>query len=124
MQTGQTQAEITSYMSWIPLVFGSLGLLGGGKLADLTKKKYGVKSSVGLMAATQILASPYAVGVLYLQTTASYFFLIPVYLIGRHFDYQNISIHLNAKVFDIVGITIIVERKVFLVHLNTSIMLV
>ena len=38
---GQTKDDIGVYMSWIPLVGGSLSVLFGGLIADYVVRKYG-----------------------------------------------------------------------------------
>ena len=38
---GQTKEDIGAYMSWIPLVGGSLSVVVGGLIADYVVRKYG-----------------------------------------------------------------------------------
>ena len=98
MQSGETQAQIMKYMSWIPLIFGSLGLTIGGRLADFFKNRLGLNTSIVLIAAAQIVASPFAAAVLYFDAPVSYFLLIPVYLVGKEVGFDpNINRNPNPN---------------------------
>ncbi|KAH9496641.1 hypothetical protein Btru_009913 [Bulinus truncatus] len=78
-----SKVVIASYMSWIPLVFGSLGVLGGGCISDKVVKKKRIHARVAVIIASQILASPFAACVLYLETPYSFFSLIPALILGE-----------------------------------------
>ncbi|KAL8609601.1 hypothetical protein ACOMHN_023737 [Nucella lapillus] len=80
---GQTQANIASYMSWIPLVFGSLGVILGGQVSDLVLKRTGVMARVLVLSLSQLLAAPFAAGTLYFDPPYSYIMQIPTYIIGE-----------------------------------------
>ncbi|KAH9496637.1 hypothetical protein Btru_009903 [Bulinus truncatus] len=78
-----SKVVIASYMSWIPLVFGSLGVLGGGCISDKVVKKKKIHARVAVIIASQILASPFAACVLYLESPYSFFSLIPALILGE-----------------------------------------
>lgn len=82
---GQTRRQIGSYMSWIPLVGGSLGVLFGGLISDLVVKRYGTYMRLAVLIVSQILAAPFAAGALWLHTPLAYFSLIPSNVIGEIF---------------------------------------
>ncbi|CAD5115834.1 DgyrCDS4772 [Dimorphilus gyrociliatus] len=82
---GQTRKQIGTFMSWIPLVGGSLGVLFGGLLSDLVVKRYGTYMRLAVLIVSQILAAPFAAGALWLHTPLAYFSLIPSNVIGEIF---------------------------------------
>ncbi|KAH9496640.1 hypothetical protein Btru_009912 [Bulinus truncatus] len=74
---------VGSYMSWIPLVGGSIGALGGGFISDRVVKKWGLYARVSVLVASQLLAAPFAAGVLFLDAPYAFFSLVPAYIIGE-----------------------------------------
>ena len=46
--------EIGQYMSWIPLVGGSLGVLAGGIISDVLLKKCGPLGRMGVLVVSQV----------------------------------------------------------------------
>ncbi|KJE91576.1 MFS family protein [Capsaspora owczarzaki ATCC 30864] len=59
--------QIAAWMSWTPLVSGSIGTMLGGALADWFGLRYGGRSRVWLLVASQVLATPLAAGALWLD---------------------------------------------------------
>ncbi|XP_005094596.1 protein spinster homolog 1 isoform X2 [Aplysia californica] len=72
-----------SYMSWIPLVSGSLGVLWGGFISDRIVKRRGLYARVIVLVASQFLAAPFAAGALFLDVPWAFFSLIPANIIGE-----------------------------------------
>ena len=105
--------QIEEWLSWIPLVFGSLGALSGGHLSDKFAKTRGVTGRLFVLIAClvsvlitmvfsrkisymyryihtltiglrfQSLSAPFLVGTLYAPMPWSFVCLIPAYLIGE-----------------------------------------
>ncbi|KAF0308559.1 Protein spinster 1 [Amphibalanus amphitrite] len=80
---GQTAAQVGAYMSWVPLVSGPLGLLLGGLVSDGAGRRLGPAGRLGAVAASQLLAAPFVVGVLFLRPPWAYISIIPSYIIGE-----------------------------------------
>ncbi|KAK0066290.1 MFS-type efflux pump [Biomphalaria pfeifferi] len=81
--TNVSKEMVGSYMSWIPLVGGSIGALGGGFISDRVVRKWGLYARVSVLVASQLLAAPFAAGVLFLNAPYAFFSLIPTYIIGE-----------------------------------------
>ena len=79
----QSTEQISTYMSWIPLVGGSLGVLVGGFISDRIVKRSGPHGRVWVLVFSQILAAPFCVGALFLSPPWCYLSLIPSNLIGE-----------------------------------------
>ena len=80
---GQTPTEIGSYMSWIPIVGGSFGVVFGGFISDRVVQRTGPHGRIWVLAASQILSAPFAAGVLFLDPPYCYYSLLPNYIIGE-----------------------------------------
>ncbi|XP_021341763.1 uncharacterized protein LOC110442462 isoform X2 [Mizuhopecten yessoensis] len=80
---GQTKEQIGTWMSWIPLVGGSLSVLVGGFIADRVVKKRGLYGRISIIFISLIIASPFAAGTLYFDPPAAFAFQIPTYLFGE-----------------------------------------
>ncbi|XP_037076088.1 protein spinster homolog 1-like isoform X2 [Pollicipes pollicipes] len=80
---GQTSTQIGSYMSWIPLVAGSIGVVFGGFISDRVVSRVGPHGRVWVIIASQLLAAPFVFGVLFLEPPWAYISLIPTYIIGE-----------------------------------------
>ena len=79
----QSSGQISVYMSWIPLVGGSLGVLFGGIISDQIVKKSGPHGRVWVLVISQLAAAPFAVGALFLNPPWCYLSLIPSNVIGE-----------------------------------------
>ena len=51
---GQTAAQIGKYMSWIPLVGGSVGVVLGGFISDKVVKRVGPHARLLVLIASQV----------------------------------------------------------------------
>ncbi|XP_076436399.1 MFS-type efflux pump MSMEG_3705-like [Babylonia areolata] len=80
---GQTRQQIASYMSWIPLVFGSIGVILGGQVSDFVMKRTGVTARVLVLSVSQLAAAPFAAGTLFFDAPYGYIMQIPTYVIGE-----------------------------------------
>lgn len=63
---------ISSYMSWIPMVFGSAGALLGGWASDALLARWGRRAQVGLLVVSQLTSAPLALLVLLLPAPAAF----------------------------------------------------
>lgn len=100
----QSKQQIIKYMSWIPLVGGSLGVVVGGFISDRIVKKSGPHGRVWVLVVSQLLAAPFGVGALFLSPPWSYLCLIPSNIIGEMW----------------VGVTMTVVLELVPVYLRTS----
>nr|CAH0100929.1 unnamed protein product [Daphnia galeata] len=80
---GQTSIQIGTWMSWIPVVGGSIGVVFGGFISDRVVKRTGPHGRIWVLALSQIISSPFAAGVLFLEPPYCYFSLLPNYIIGE-----------------------------------------
>ena len=51
---GQTAKQIGTYMSWVPLVGGSIGVILGGKVSDFLMKRLGLFARVLVLTVSQV----------------------------------------------------------------------
>ncbi|XP_041370209.1 MFS-type efflux pump MSMEG_3705-like isoform X2 [Gigantopelta aegis] len=79
----QTKEQVGMYMSWIPLVGGSIGVVLGGFISDVVVYKRGLHFRVIILVASQILAAPFAAGTLFLDPPYAFLSQIPTYIIGE-----------------------------------------
>jgi MFS family permease len=80
---GKTGNYIARYMSWIPLVGGSLGATFGGFISDYVVKDRGSWARIWVLIASQIISAPFAAGALILPTPWAFISLIPANIIGE-----------------------------------------
>lgn len=80
---GQTPEEIAYYMSWIPLVGGIVGVLLGGFISDRVVKRVGPHARLLVLVVSQVVASPFVAGALYLSPPWAYLSLLPGYIAGE-----------------------------------------
>ncbi|XP_068695017.1 MFS-type efflux pump MSMEG_3705-like [Montipora foliosa] len=75
--------NVGEYMSWIPLVGGSLGVVLGGFISDRLIKNRGFYARVWVLVFSQVIAAPFAAGALFLKPPLSFISLIPSNIIGE-----------------------------------------
>lgn len=80
---GQTPTQIGSYMSWVPLVGGSIGVILGGMISDRLVKRLGLVARVIVLTSSQLVAAPFAAATLFFAAPVSYIMQIPTYIIGE-----------------------------------------
>jgi MFS family permease len=78
-----TKDTINRFMSWIPLVGGSLGAVVGGVISDLLVKGRGTMARIWVIVVSQIAAAPFAAGALFLPYPWCFLSLIPSNIIGE-----------------------------------------
>jgi MFS family permease len=101
---GTSAHVIAKYMSWIPLVWGCIGVVLGGFIADRVVKRVGVYARVCVLIASQALAVPFVAGALYFNPPLAFMSLIPAYIVGEMW----------------VGITLAVVVEVVPIPLRTT----
>eukprot|EP00118_Oscarella_pearsei_P019960 m.214851 g.214851 ORF g.214851 m.214851 type:complete len:553 (+) comp39821_c0_seq1:96-1754(+) len=101
---GQSKTQINHWMSWIPLVGGSIGAFVGGIISDVFVKKRGIHTRIWVLVLSQILAAPFAAGALFLSPPWCFLSLIPSNIIGEMW----------------VGVTLAVFIDLVPVYLRTS----
>lgn len=77
------QTNVGEYMSWIPLVGGSLGVVLGGFISDRLIKNRGFYMRVWVLIFSQVLAAPFAAGALFFKPPWAFISLIPSNIIGE-----------------------------------------
>ncbi|KAJ7378131.1 hypothetical protein OS493_024796 [Desmophyllum pertusum] len=83
LQQYYPDTNVGKYMSWIPLVGGSLGVVLGGFISDRLIKNRGFYMRVWVLIFSQIFAAPFAAGALFLQPPWAFISLIPSNIIGE-----------------------------------------
>ncbi|OQV13290.1 hypothetical protein BV898_12496 [Hypsibius exemplaris] len=79
----ETRQEMATYLSWIPLVAGSISVIGGAVFTDRIVKRFGVSARLWVLAVSQLLAVPFAAGTGFLPPPWSYLTLIPTYIFSE-----------------------------------------
>jgi MFS family permease len=74
---------IRNFMSWIPLVGGSLGAVFGGVISDALVKGRGPVARIWVLFISQVAAAPFAAGALFLPYPWCFLSLIPSNIIGE-----------------------------------------
>lgn len=82
---GESSTSVARWMSWIPATFGSIGCLVGGIISDRVAPKLGVIGRIGVIIASNLLASPFGSGVVFLKPPYCYLSLIGNYVLGETF---------------------------------------
>ena len=79
----QSPSQINHFMSWIPLVAGSLGVVVGGFISDRLVFGRSAYVRIWVLVVSQLLAAPFAAGALFLSPPLCYLSLIPSNVIGE-----------------------------------------
>lgn len=76
--------NVGSYLSWVPLVSGTIGALFGGWVSDKVARTRGIAARLWVLVISQLVAIPFLVGVLYLPPSPwAFLSLLPAYAIGE-----------------------------------------
>ncbi|ELU06601.1 hypothetical protein CAPTEDRAFT_220111 [Capitella teleta] len=82
-EMGEEPEDIGRWMSWVPLVGGSISVVLGGFISDRIVKRVGPYARLLVLIGSQLAAAPFVAGALYLKPPAAYAILIPGYIIGE-----------------------------------------
>ncbi|XP_039262750.2 protein spinster-like [Styela clava] len=77
------QTNLGLWMTLSPIIGGTVGIALGGFISDLVVSKYGANTRMWVLATSQLIASPFAFGVLYLDPPFCFFSLIGAYLFAE-----------------------------------------
>ncbi|XP_035709342.1 protein spinster homolog 1 isoform X3 [Folsomia candida] len=81
---GESRGQIASWLSLVPMIGGSIGVLVGGFISDrFAAHGTGPHGRIWVLIMSQILAAPFAAGALVLPPPYAYMSLIPTYIIGE-----------------------------------------
>ncbi len=76
--------NIGTYMSWVPLVGGTLGAVLGGFLSDRLMKRRGQVARFWVLIISQLVAAPFLVGAVFLPPNPwAFLSLLPAYIVGE-----------------------------------------
>ncbi|KAK2167441.1 hypothetical protein NP493_1275g00004 [Ridgeia piscesae] len=90
---GETTATIGSYMSWIPLLGGSIGVILGGFISDRIVRRIGPRGRLIVLTISQVSAVPFVAGALYLDPPYAYLSLLPGYIIVLMTAFDHSGFH-------------------------------
>lgn len=77
-------ASVGVYLSWVPLVGGTLGALCGGLVSDKLVQRRGQVARLWVLIISQLLACPFLVGAVLLPPDPwAFLCLLPAYIIGE-----------------------------------------
>ena len=77
-------ASVGTYLSWVPLVGGTLGAVCGGLVSDKLVQRRGQSARLWVLIISQLLAAPFLVGAVYLPPAPwAFLCLLPAYIIGE-----------------------------------------
>lgn len=92
------------WLSWIPLVGGSIGVIFGGFISDRFVKKSGPVARIWVLIASLVVAAPFAAATLFFAPPWAFLFQIPTYVFGEMW----------------VGVTLAVVIELVPAHLRAS----
>lgn len=76
--------SVGTYLSWVPLVGGTLGAVCGGWLSDKLVQRRGQSARLWVLVISQLLACPFLVGAVLLPPDPwAFLCLLPAYVIGE-----------------------------------------
>ena len=76
--------NVGNYLSWVPLIGGTVGALFGGWVSDRVARTRGITARLWVLIISQLAAIPFLVGVLYLPPSPwAFLSLLPAYAIGE-----------------------------------------
>ncbi|XP_065182969.1 D-galactonate transporter-like [Sycon ciliatum] len=106
--------NVAFYMSWVPLVGGVLGAAIGGFASDRLSKKYGLQGRLMLLVGSQLLAVPFAFGVVYLPNPVMAFIsLLITFVFGE--AYLGVAIAIVTTVVSSRARTFAVAVFIFVI---------
>ena len=76
--------NIGAYLSWVPLIGGTMGAVLGGLISDRLVRKRGQAARFWVLIASQLLAAPFLVGTVFLPPNPwAFLCLLPAYIVGE-----------------------------------------
>lgn len=79
-----SSVNVGIYLSWVPLVGGTLGAVLGGLVSDRLVRSKGQSARLWVLIGSQILAAPFVVGTIMLPPDPwAFLCLLPAYIIGE-----------------------------------------
>ena len=79
-----SEESVGVYLSWVPLVGGSIGAVFGGLLSDRLVRSRGQMARLWVLTASQLLACPFLIGTVLLPPNPwAFLCLLPAYMIGE-----------------------------------------
>lgn len=79
-----SSASVGMYLSWVPLVGGTLGAVCGGLVSDKLVQRRGQVARLWVLVVSQLLACPFLVGAVLLPPDPwAFLCLLPAYIIGE-----------------------------------------
>ncbi|XP_043217544.1 probable sphingolipid transporter spinster homolog 1 isoform X1 [Amphibalanus amphitrite] len=82
-QTYYPTADLGLWLSWVSIVGGSIGVTVGGVVSDRLVKRIGLRARIWVLSASQLVATPFAVGVLYFPPQWCFVSLLTAYLFAE-----------------------------------------
>ncbi|XP_064395524.1 MFS-type efflux pump MSMEG_3705-like isoform X2 [Halichondria panicea] len=82
-EVGYSSTTIQQWMSWIPLVAGSIGAVVGGLISDILVKGRSPYMRIWVLIISQMAAAPFALGALFLPYPWCFLSLLPSNIIGE-----------------------------------------
>ncbi len=82
-QTYYPDFNASWWLTWITIGGGSIGVVLGGFLSDRLVSKLGLSGRALVLAISQALSFPFALGTLYLNPPMSFFSLLIGYFFGK-----------------------------------------
>lgn len=79
-----SSASVGVYLSWVPLVGGTLGAVCGGLVSDKLVQRRGQMARLWVLIVSQLIACPFLVGAVLLPPDPwAFLCLLPAYIIGE-----------------------------------------
>lgn len=78
-----SSTSVGVYLSWVPLVGGTLGSVLGGLVSDKLVQKRGQMVRLWVLVISQLCACPFLVGAVLLPPPWAFLCLLPAYIIGE-----------------------------------------
>lgn len=79
-----SSVSVGTYLSWVPLVGGTLGAVCGGLISDKLVQRRGPTARLWVLIISQLLACPFLVGAVFLPPDPwAFLCLLPAYIIGE-----------------------------------------
>ena len=79
-----SSTSVGTYLSWIPLLGGTLGAVCGGLVSDKLVQRRGQRARLWVLIISQLVACPFLVGAVFLPPDPwAFLCLLPAYIVGE-----------------------------------------